>query len=505
MIAEPKSGQDSRTLWKYVTGLVESCNQLLNMTATMDGRARGIGALRVYGNRAEMRINTGSEGQDVGGGSKQHTPINLVSSNNPSTWFDSIFWVCGVASDATGTVQFYIDGAGWGGPVTVSGGLAFSAVNTNLRPGNHSIYAHYSGNWKYFDEWVGFVQIVNGLTAPAIAAIGNPDPVPQNGNFQFVSSLLFFDPIPPAPAPTGVVQFYVDDVFERSANIEINGGPQNYSALTPFFAADYTLGVHNGRARYTGDSHYGEASTTFQFRVQRVGNAALEVDPNPAVHNTLVTFTATIEHQGGQVPTGTIQVYFNGVPYGGLRTLNGNAQVIFSRSDLVIGSYDVYYHYNGDTRYAALDSEHVDLEVTLTRDYVLGPGFDGYIPYFGDIWHNTLTVEPTIAGEQGAHMEIVIYASHLVLRDGGNNIVYSGGVNCVVSPGSGTPTYSMDVAMWSPLAGGWVSVDQDASYIAFKMRMDDGSFANPLRASRLNQYPNWYNLGDDLCVGQLHH
>ena len=82
--------------------------------------------------------------------------------------------------------------------------------------------------------------------------------------------------------------------------------------------------------------------------------------------------------------------------------------------------------------------------------------------------------------------------------------MYSGGVNCLISPGNGVPPYDMLIQIWSPLAGGWVSVDNDASYLALKFKHDDGTFVNPLRATPFNP-PFWYNLGDDLCVGQLYH
>jgi len=310
--------------------------------------------------------------------------------------------------------------------------------------------------------------------------------------------------LPPAPTPTGNVQFYLDGVFNRAAPIVLQSG-EFFTAVTPFFAADFTLGSHNGEARYIGDSHYPGTSAFFQFRVQRVGNAALDVVPNPGVVTENVTFTATIEHSGGQTPTGTVQFFFNGAAYGGPRTLDGNGRATFARNDLILGTYDVYYHYSGDSRYAAIDSEHVSLDITFTNDYDFGnPAFNGFIPYFGDINTQQLHISPHNVGEPGGHLEVVIYASHLVLRDGGNNIVYSGGVNCLISPGNGVPPYDMLIQIWSPLAGGWVSVDNDASYLALKFKHDDGTFVNPLRATPFNP-PFWYNLGDDLCVGQLYH
>jgi sugar lactone lactonase YvrE len=75
------------------------------------------------------------------------SPQGLSSSKNPSTYGDTVMFAVKLKSSiATGSVQFMIDGANFGSPVTVSGGMATSGQISTLAVGHHIIKASYSGD-----------------------------------------------------------------------------------------------------------------------------------------------------------------------------------------------------------------------------------------------------------------------------------------------------------------------------------------------------------------------
>jgi hypothetical protein len=94
-------------------------------------------------------VGTLTGGQVV---NKTGTTTTVTTNSNPLTCGQKISFVAKVADIApgtgtpTGTVQFQIDGANFGSPVTLSAGSATSGSNTTLTPGVHTITAIYSGD-----------------------------------------------------------------------------------------------------------------------------------------------------------------------------------------------------------------------------------------------------------------------------------------------------------------------------------------------------------------------
>ncbi|MDB5321862.1 MAG: hypothetical protein JWN40_3493, partial [Phycisphaerales bacterium] len=83
------------------------------------------------------------------------TATALKSSANPSAYVQSITFTATVTPIApgsgipAGTIQFVIDGANVGAPVTLTNGSATSAAIANLAPGAHTISATYSGSANF--------------------------------------------------------------------------------------------------------------------------------------------------------------------------------------------------------------------------------------------------------------------------------------------------------------------------------------------------------------------
>ena len=139
--------------------------------------------------------------QAVGQGA---TTTSLASSANPSVLGASVTFTATVApSDATGTVQFYADGAALGGPVNLSSGEA-TASTASLTVGTHVITATYSGDANFTVSNGRLVpdQVVGQIaTTTSLASSANPS--------VFGASVTFTATVAPSVA-TGTVQFYVD-------------------------------------------------------------------------------------------------------------------------------------------------------------------------------------------------------------------------------------------------------------------------------------------------------
>src|SRR5207253_2049209 len=68
----------------------------------------------------------------------------------------------------TGTVQFVVDGANFGGPVTLVGGSATSLSTTALAVGTHTVMANYSGDGTYAPSSGSLTQTITGQTSGVI-------------------------------------------------------------------------------------------------------------------------------------------------------------------------------------------------------------------------------------------------------------------------------------------------------------------------------------------------
>lgn len=104
------------------------------------------------GTEYEWYVTVSDGGSAVTGSTWNFTTIegsstSLSSSANPSLpGHDVTFTATVTPSTATGTVQFAVDGSDFGGPVTLSGGVALSNSTSALVEGSHLVIATYSGD-----------------------------------------------------------------------------------------------------------------------------------------------------------------------------------------------------------------------------------------------------------------------------------------------------------------------------------------------------------------------
>lgn len=152
-------------------------------------------------------------------------------------------------------------------------------------------------------------------------------------------------------------------------------------------------GSHSLMAVYSGDSYYIRSQSS-QLTVA-IRSAAL-VAIIPSVYVTAagnnVSFTSTVSSalKGMPVPTGTVQLYDNRAPLGGLVPLSGGTARFFTAS-LSAGYHTIAATYSGDLNYASASSAPLTEAV---QGIALGSGVTlAEIPYSGSV-RIQLTISP---------------------------------------------------------------------------------------------------------------
>jgi hypothetical protein len=276
--------------------------------------------------------------------SSSKDPVNL---GQPVTFTATVSGVTGKPTP-TGTVQFLVDGAHLGAPVTLSGGSATSpATAFTLQTGNHPVKALYSGDTVYGAS-NGELSGGQTVTFPATTAIkssANPSTYGQSVTFTAIVS----GPAGAAAVPTGTVQFTVDGTSFGSA-VTISGG----HAVSPS-TSSLSVGSHAVTAAYSGGAGYGASSGTLAGG-QTVNKASSTTDLisslNPANSGQPVTFTARVYGAGAVAPTGTVQFAVDGTNFGSPVTVSGGYAVSSATSSLSVGNHAVTAAYSGDSSYS---------------------------------------------------------------------------------------------------------------------------------------------------------
>jgi hypothetical protein len=183
---------------------------------------------------------------------KNKATINLSSSLNPSDVGQSVKFTATMSpGNATGTVQFQIDGKNLGGAVKLSGGKAISDSTTSLTAGNHNITAVYSGDTTYAGSTDSLVQKVKGKTActwptkPTTVSYGKP----------CTFSVQIGVQSPGSGNPSGTVTFYDGGKTLGTGNLSADGH-------ATFSISSLSKGTHSITATYAGDDNLDGCSSS---------------------------------------------------------------------------------------------------------------------------------------------------------------------------------------------------------------------------------------------------
>ena len=146
-----------------------------------------------YGNAPVQKAYVSGKG--TSGSSLPTAVVSVVSSKDPSTVGDSVFFTATltpVSGTPTGSVQFVIDDANFGAAVPLSGLTAVSSATTTLTPGERTVTAVYSGDSNFASSSGALLEIVNNPINTITVTPVNPS-IPIGDTQQFVATGTFAD------------------------------------------------------------------------------------------------------------------------------------------------------------------------------------------------------------------------------------------------------------------------------------------------------------------------
>jgi alpha-tubulin suppressor-like RCC1 family protein len=184
----------------------------------------------------------------------------LVNSISPSVAGQGVTFTASVSSKAPGmgtpggSVQFKIDGANFGSPVALAGGIATSAVRSDLNIANHIVTALYGGDASFnTGASAAYSHLVNKIdTATQIISSQNPSTATQPVTFTATVSTVS----PGTGIPAGSVQFKIDGIDYRTP-VTLSVGQATSVGLTTL-----STGSHSVTAVYSGAGNMNSSTAT---------------------------------------------------------------------------------------------------------------------------------------------------------------------------------------------------------------------------------------------------
>ena len=265
------------------------------------------------------------------------TLTSTVNASNPA------------AGAPTGSVQFLVDGAGFGSPETLNNGEA-ELITSLLPAGTLTITAVYTSNSNSFANTAAspIVQVVNQATTTTMLT-SSASTTPFGHPLTLSATLSAV--APGGGIPTGTVNFVA------------NGEVIDTSILLPDGVATYTttalpIGTDSIEAVYSGDANNLPSSAPILSElVNQDGTTVAAVSQqNPTVFGDLLTFSATVSpaDSAAGIPTGTITFYDGLAPLGTENLVSGAAS--FTTSSLEVGTHTITATYSGDADFLASTS-----------------------------------------------------------------------------------------------------------------------------------------------------
>jgi hypothetical protein len=277
---------------------------------------------------------------------------------------------------ATGTIQFTVDGAAFGTPITLQTGGFFgtqaqaSLLIPNLPHGTHIIGATYNGsvdpNYTSVNSGDPMNELTQSVTVAAASGTSTTTALKlQTAPVNLGDTGVFTATITPSTA-TGTVTLW-DAVGPRTAASAIAGG----TATVQFVWTQ--AGSTSVYAVYSGDSkNAGSASTPVAFTVQKGAPQVTLTVPSTAYSNAQISLNATVTGNPANpqlpYPVGIVEFWdsLNGAAAQLLTSQSltagpGGTSVYGARLQLASGAHSLYVHYRGDTNWQAASSASVPL------------------------------------------------------------------------------------------------------------------------------------------------
>lgn len=283
------------------------------------------------------------------------TTTALTSSANPSTYGAGVTFRATVTADGddppAGTVQFSLDGADLGAPVTLEDGVAVSPEVDTAEPGDHTVIASFEPAPGFSGSGDILTQTVETGTADVALTSSAPSSGVGEG-VEFTAEVTSEAGV----APTGHVQFSVDGHPVGAAVALVDG------TATSASVSDLAPGNHTVTVLYSGDLRYGAATADIAQQVGVIATTtALALDRDFSVYGDAVTLTATVTPAEGRLgpPTGTVTFTENGQVVATASLAPGaddTAVATVTVSGLGAGDHAIRAEYAGSNRFGASTS-----------------------------------------------------------------------------------------------------------------------------------------------------
>ena len=295
-------------------------------------------------------------------------PLNAASSNNPLPVINIYPSTCQIAAGAaavfgqtvtctatvtgalnypTGTVTFS-DGASVIATAALNGTGVATFATADLSVATHTISARYSGDMSfYYSTSSTATQTVNKASTTATATQSAASSV-------FGQSITFTAAVPitspGAGTPTGTITF-------TDAGTPIGTTPYGNSTTLPYGAL--TVGDHAAiKVVYAGDTHFNGSTSAAIDQVVSKANitASGNFTPSSSVYGQEVfaQYNVTVNSPGEGTPTGTLQLYSNGVSQGTHDLQDSNCT--WYLNIFLVGTNTITVVYAGDTNFSATTS-----------------------------------------------------------------------------------------------------------------------------------------------------
>ncbi|HWE67196.1 MAG TPA: Ig-like domain-containing protein [Acidimicrobiales bacterium] len=232
------------------------------------------------------------------------TSVVVASSANPATYGQALTFSATLhaVSPGVGTpggqIQFLLNGADLGAPVTVSGGAASVGDSSILVPGTYTVSVIATGD----ADFAGVAGSTTFVVAPigvTTTLVANPNPV-VFGNSIILQATVTPNTGPMTP-PTGLVQFFQGSTLLGQAPL----GATTLGQRAGIAITAPNPGVYSLTAVYQGNAMYGVASSTPVSETVQIAptsiapaTASMKVGVlTPSTETLSVTLTNTSNHR----------------------------------------------------------------------------------------------------------------------------------------------------------------------------------------------------------------
>lgn len=362
--------------------------------------ATGTGTLNVVQNTVSVvsPALTTSPAGSVGFGSPLQITVSLIPTG------------VGSVGTPTGTAIIYDQAPGTNPPPTAIGTVTLSngigkLTNSSLVPGNHALYATYSGDTNfapiasYLNGPTANVTVNQGNTSITLVSSSNPSALNQTVTFSFT--------VQGGPsAPTGTVSL-TDAITGGGAipscsTLSLTAGSGN--TATGACAVNYNssdaihgAGSHPITATYTptlGSTNWSIATSPLLTEV--VGQVAPTItqpaaSPTPGAYGVPITYSIVLTPANPSPAYGanTVQFYDSGVPLGGPVSVSNVGTSTFSYGPIVPvgGQHTISAQFLGDANYAAslLSPKLVFTVTKATPNVTVSQPIPSSAPYYSMI------------------------------------------------------------------------------------------------------------------------